>query len=59
MWIEWNGGDCPVAHETMVDLKFSNGETVVGTPNFSAGVWDWHHTDDDYDIVGYRHAKPE
>lgn len=25
-WIEWTGGECPVAPETVVDVRFRNGE---------------------------------
>jgi hypothetical protein len=60
-WIEWHGGNCPVAPETIVDLRFRDG--VVCTFE-SAGFWsshnpancNWHHSDD-RDIVAYRIVK--
>lgn len=24
-WIEWNGGDCPVSSETLVDVEYADG----------------------------------
>lgn len=56
-WIEWNGGERPVAEDIGVDLKFRNGETIDYTSRLLAGAWDWEHYGDTHDIVAYRVAS--
>lgn len=50
-WIEWPGGDCPVAPTTLVDVKFRDGSGADGEP---ANWWNW----DAYyaPIIAYRLA---
>jgi hypothetical protein len=48
-WIENKGNDCPVPHETRVEVKFDNGETS-DTP--SAGSWAWGRRIGDNDGTG-------
>jgi len=51
-WIEWNGGECPVAPETRVEVKFHNEET---NGLCFAHYWDWNDADGDgYEIIAYR-----
>lgn len=50
-WIKWEGGDCPVADEARVEIKYMDGKIE----NFAHGCsyrWDiaGHH----YDIIAYR-----
>lgn len=55
-WIEWGGGDCPVAEDTVVEIKLRNGLSNDG----SVVGFEWRHgfgafgyeTDDD--IIAYR-----
>lgn len=57
-WIEWHGGNCPVAGSASVLVKFRSGEEDGA---HFADAWRWYHTDTDddasdrtYDIVAYR-----
>jgi hypothetical protein len=69
-WIEWPGGDCPVAKGTLVDVKYRDGTEARGV---TAGTWygepehisdngfnasDWNDDDNMTDIVAYRLAQP-
>jgi hypothetical protein len=53
-WIEWHGGPCPVAMNTLIEVMLryphpqSPGRTSVPQ------AWDWRHHGGDYDIVAYR-----
>lgn len=65
-WIEWHGGECPVAEGALVDVKFRNGRIENGTP---AGEYngsysrmqaiDWSHNRFQSDIIAYRLSKPD
>ena len=50
-WIEWNGGECPVAGDVVVDVKRRDGQ-VSQADQFSE--WRWSHWPDPSDIVAYR-----
>jgi hypothetical protein len=54
-WIEWKGGNCPLAAETNVQIMCRDGDTSVRQP---AGWCDWQHggegEHDAYDIIAYR-----
>ena len=50
-WIEWHGGECPVAPETRVEVKFRSGEC---NSKFKAGTWNWKHSGWASDIIAYR-----
>ena len=59
-WIPWEGGDCPVAHSTTVDVRLrSQGEGCDVASN-----WRWLHETrgnsilKGTDIVAYRVVKP-
>ncbi len=49
----WNGGDCPVHHESQVNYWMSAGEFSCK----AAGLLNWFHNSDDYDIVAFRVVK--
>lgn len=57
MWIEWNGGECPVSGENLVEvlLRFdrNNGKESSGEPE-SAKNFRWTHTGSLGDIVAYK-----
>ena len=59
-WIPWEGGACPVAHSTIVDVRLRNqceGRDV-------ASNWRWYHEKrgnsilEGADIIAYRVVKP-
>ena len=59
-WIPWEGGDCPVAHSTTVDVRLrSQGEGCDVASN-----WCWYHETrgnpilEGDDIIAYRVVKP-
>lgn len=54
-WIPHDGGPCPVAPETMVELRFRTGEEHISEPR--AGMWMWQHSGRPSDIIAYRIAK--
>lgn len=53
VWIDWHGGNCPVGHHAMVDIKTRDGAMVYG----EAGYFGWLHIGEDSDIVAYRVVK--
>lgn len=58
-FIDWQGGKCPVASDTIVDVMFSDRSV---TTNRRAGELDWLHTNYAGDIIAYRvveAAKPK
>jgi hypothetical protein len=50
-WIEWNGGECPVAKVALVEVRWDDGTTTGPT---TAGGWDWRNHGTPADIVAYR-----
>ena len=61
-WIEWNGGECPVSYDSIVDVKFYNGRVGVALsplPGGGAGKESWRLIDGHSDIIAYRLHKPE
>ena len=55
-WIPWKGGECPVAHGTVVDVRLRNG----WEGDLLASMWCWHHATQEssdvkeLDIIAYR-----
>ena len=49
-WIEWNGGECPVAERCAVEVKLRGGSRDTGV----AEVFYWPHSNESYDIIAYR-----
>lgn len=55
-WIEWKGGDRPVAGDTLVCVRFACGEQ--SPLECEANVWCWSHGNcPEYDIIAYRVVK--
>lgn len=50
-WIEWRDGECPVAENTPVAVKYRNG---VIMPAQSADCYEWNHDGWGGDIIAYR-----
>ena len=53
-WIEWNGGECPVDGDSVIDVKLSDGDEFFGVD----ADWDWHQGSG-CGIIAYRLHKPE
>jgi hypothetical protein len=61
-WIEWHGGECPVPHGTLVDVKHRDGSIYYGHhAGEYGGACDWSHERDQlpFDIIAYRLYKKE
>ena len=54
-WIEWCGGECPVGEDDLIDVKFSDGDSLFGVDS----DWDWAYDADICNIIAYRLHKPE
>lgn len=50
-WVEWNGGDCPVPADTVVDVRFRGSIEDRRNP---AAEWYWPQRGDPSDIIAYR-----
>ena len=50
-WIEWKGGECPVASNTKVVVQFRYGES---SPELQAGLLCWEDNHSPVGIVAYR-----
>ena len=50
-WIEWRGGDCPVAPDTRVEVKFRDG---IMDDEENADFWTWPHYGHGRNIIAYR-----
>ena len=62
-WIEWSGGECPVADDYFVDIRFRFGmvrHSVVAGDFVDAddSLNYWIHDGDTHDIIAYRIAEP-
>ena len=49
--IKWDGGECPVPENTLVRVKFRDGDSQSGHPAYA---YYWRHDGDGADIVEYR-----
>ena len=54
-WIDWKGGECPVASETLVDYVIRNGEQDLSGDRASTIIW--NHMRMGADIMAYRIHK--
>lgn len=54
-WINWDGGECPVEEDTLVDVRFRNG---ADDRNIEANHLRWSHKNLTADIIAYRLQKP-
>lgn len=50
-WIQWDGGECPVPPETVVQVRFETGST--SRPHAAVG-WHWQNGRPIWNIVAYR-----
>lgn len=57
-WIEWNGGDCPVAADDLLDVCFKDGTMREGVPAKMV-LWNWASTEAGLDITAYRLHAPD
>lgn len=55
-WIKWNGGECPVEGDVLVEAKFRDGEESYER---KARDWYWDHDGGDIDIIAYRLHEEE
>lgn len=55
-WIEWKGGECPVADGAEFEVRFRNGEQH-SSKDYPGFAWRWKHFGTKYDIVAYRVIK--
>lgn len=54
-WIEWNGGDCPVDSDAIVEVRYWNqNQNQYRYNNDRAGDFEWSHTGSYGDIIAYR-----
>lgn len=63
-WIKWEGGECPVAQDTILDVKHRDGEIFRGQPamsfrthrggEFIGAACTWQHDGECGDIIAYR-----
>ena len=56
-WIEWDGGECPLSVNSLVNVRYrEGGEDLESKP---AEVYNWSRNDKDcYPIIAYRVVKP-
>ena len=58
-WIKWNGGECPVHPDTVVDVKLRSGHTEYKTTNkFLCWRRMVDGTEYPYDVIAYRIVTP-
>jgi len=55
-WIQWNGGECPVDSQTMVEIRFRSADGIYKA---LAGDYYWGTFTDGAAITAYRIAEPE
>jgi hypothetical protein len=55
-WIKWDGGECPVPPDTLVDIRIRDGYEAIGED--VAKGWNWKHHMLRNDIVAYRVHHP-
>lgn len=57
-WVEWNGGECPVAEGTLIDQRLRDGReyfgSKVGQFGNSTRPAFWRHDGDRAEVVAYR-----
>jgi hypothetical protein len=54
-WVEWCGGDMPVAEDVVVEVEFFSGSQIV----MHARGLDWEHIGEGSDIAFYRVVEQE
>lgn len=63
-WIEWAGGECPVAHDTQVEIESDDGYRAVGAADLflapaNAGADWWAENVDRIDALGRSRRHPD
>ena len=56
-WHGWNGGECPVHPETVVEVRLRDREQEYGIMQNRATSFDWTHDDHSSDIIAFRVIK--
>lgn len=56
-WVEWPGGECPLAESNCLEVKFRSGQTD-SIPAVTADTYEWMHGGCFSDIIAYRVVKP-
>lgn len=57
-WHDWNGGECPVHPESVVEVRvWLAGYGADGATN-NAGMWRWRHNGGMGDIIAFRVVTP-
>lgn len=56
-WIEWKGGECPVAPTTLVNIRLRADPECDDGPCPAGGLW-WDHDGSNVDIIAYRLSTP-
>ena len=57
-WIPWSGGECPLGMMTQVDVRYRNGDEIMGAgSSWHACSHEWSHDESGYDIIAYRPLK--
>jgi hypothetical protein len=51
----WNGGECPVHPESLVNVWFQDGDV---SRSDKASIWKWAHRKADADIIAFQVTKP-
>lgn len=55
LWQTWEGGDCPVSADEMVDVKLRSGEILCGlADDFYWARWSLASDESSQDVVAYR-----
>lgn len=54
-WIEWNGGECPVNSDVLVEVKY-RGYTATWNLPLHPGMLYWSSNNSPTDIIAYRIA---
>jgi len=52
-WIIWCGGNCPVDYDCVISVKYRDLKINTNV----AGIYLWHHLNNDNDIIAYRVVK--
>jgi len=55
-WIQWHGGECPVARDASLSIRFRDGCEMPGAGDDSLR---WSHSGGNGDIVAYRIVETE
>lgn len=53
VWIDWEGGECPVPHDTKVMVKLRVDDDEFQSKSYNAGRLCWIHAFDNSNIIAY------